>query len=69
MLTKDDLEHLARMSRLFARVETNPALAARFTELADEYDEKARLTPDEASTDYLPLPLTAHGDGDENRLR
>jgi hypothetical protein len=47
MPTKAYFEHLARMSLLFARVETNSALSARFTELAAEYEQKARETPDD----------------------
>lgn len=58
---------MARMSRLFARVETNPVLASRFTELAGEYEEKARLIVDEASIERLPPQLTTYGD--ENCLR
>jgi hypothetical protein len=67
MPTKAYFEHLARMSLLFARVETNSALAARFTELAAEYEEKARQTPDDDFTIDVTPPLAAAGEGDRER--
>jgi hypothetical protein len=70
MPTKAYFENLARMSRLFAHVETNPALSARFTELAAEYDLKAEQAPDDdALTADMPLPLPAYSVGNEDRPR
>jgi hypothetical protein len=66
MPTKAYFEHLARMSLLFARVETNSALASRFTELAAEYEERARGAPDDATVD-VPPPLALSSEGDVDR--
>jgi hypothetical protein len=67
MPTKAYFEHLARMSLLFARVETNSALVARFTELAAEYEEKARQTPDDGSMVDVAPPFAPSGEGDWER--
>jgi hypothetical protein len=64
MATKAYFEHLARMSLLFARVETNSALVARFTELAAEYEEKARQTPDDDSTVDVAPAFASSSEGD-----
>jgi len=67
MPTKAYFEHLARMSLLFARVETNSALVARFTELAAEYEEKAKQTPDDGSTVDVTPPFAWSSEGDRER--
>jgi hypothetical protein len=67
MRTKAYFEHLARMSQLFARVETNSALSARFTELAAEYEERARQTPDDDSIVDVTPPIASSSEGDLER--